>query len=44
MSWDFDRIGPCHGDVLEVDARARLARELAYLSEVRAGSEARGVG
>lgn len=44
LSWDFDRIVPCHGDVLEIDARERLAHELAYLTAARAGSEAGGGG
>ena len=33
LSWDFGRIVPCHGDVLEIDARERLAKQLAYLTE-----------
>ena len=32
LSWDFDRVVPCHGDVVEAGARAALADRLAYLS------------
>ncbi|NRA02320.1 MAG: DUF4336 domain-containing protein [Myxococcales bacterium] len=42
LSWDFDRIVPCHGEVLEVDARARLADRLSYLTAAHAGSEGSG--
>ena len=41
LAWDFERIVPCHGDLLEVDARLRLAYELAYLLSTRGTPGAR---
>jgi hypothetical protein len=36
LAWDFDRIVPAHGDILEGDARQRLGTVLAYLTNVKA--------
>ncbi len=35
LAWDFDRIVPAHGEILEGDARAQLRAVLSYLTDVR---------